>query len=71
MTGFDDFLPAAAERYLARSDWRWGQAVFNVLYEMRPDLSEQIRGTDLDPFYRDDRVREALRWIRSNWVQAS
>jgi hypothetical protein len=30
---------------------RIGQAVFNVLAEVRPDLAERIRGTELDAFY--------------------
>lgn len=31
--------------------WRFGQAAFNVLAKYRPDLSERVRGTTLDPFY--------------------
>ena len=31
--------------------WRSGQAYFNTLYQFRPDLSEKIRGTRLDPFH--------------------
>lgn len=41
---------------LARVEWtgeRYGQAFFNVLAEYRPDLSEVIRGTELDPFHKD------------------
>lgn len=30
---------------------RYGQAMFNHLCEVRPDLSEQVRGTDKDPFH--------------------
>lgn len=63
---FDEFLLAAVGRYLMEPDWRWGQAIFNVLCEMRPDLSEQIRGTDFDPFYDNSDAKEALRWIRSH-----
>jgi hypothetical protein len=35
------------------TDERFGQALFNLLHTVRPDLSEQIRGTDKDPFYVD------------------
>lgn len=42
--------------YKANPDWRYGETAFNVLHDVRPDLSEQIRGdtdyeTGRDPFY--------------------
>lgn len=30
---------------------RYGQAMFNHLFEVRRDLANEIRGTDNDPFY--------------------
>jgi hypothetical protein len=33
-------------------DWRAGQAYFNALYTILPDVAEEIRGTPLDPFHR-------------------
>lgn len=49
--------------------WRYGQAAFNVLHAHRPDLSEQIRGTRLDPFPdRDGLQPEFYGWLRANWV---
>lgn len=30
---------------------RPGQALFNALRELRPDIAESIRGTDADPFH--------------------
>ena len=39
--------------------WRYGQAVFNTLYEINPSLADSIRGSDVDPFYAD---------INFNWV---
>lgn len=36
----------AKEKY-----WRLGQGFFNLLADKYPELSEQIRGTNLDPFY--------------------
>ena len=32
-------------------EYRYGQALFNVLYGYKMDWAEEIRGTDLDPFY--------------------
>jgi hypothetical protein len=36
--------------------WRLGQASCNVLRVMRPDLYLELAGTEVDPFYRDDRL---------------
>lgn len=37
---------------LARTHrWRYGQAMFNHLLDIRRDLAEQVRATDKDPFY--------------------
>lgn len=52
MTITDYFLRVQA--VFLYTDERWGQACFNVLWEYRPDLAEQIRGTDLDPFYKGE-----------------
>jgi hypothetical protein len=32
-------------------NWRYGQVLFNALYEVDPDLANEIRGTEIDPFY--------------------
>ena len=49
---------------------RW-HAAFNVLAMVRPDLSERIRGTDLDPFYvrsfTDKTWRGFTVFITQNW----
>jgi hypothetical protein len=46
----------------AHPEWRMGQTYFNVLYAIRPDLANRIRGSSLDPFYFDDRIYEFLAW---------
>lgn len=48
-------------------DWRYGQTYFNVLYELRPHLSEKIRATDVDPFYDDRIVPKTKLWLREHW----
>lgn len=47
--------------------WRKGQAFFNVLADVRPDLSETIRGTDIDPFHRDCKLAEFLFTVSQEW----
>jgi hypothetical protein len=50
---------------------RYGQAMFNHLYEVRPDLSEQVRGQDTDPFYVErlsqPRWDRFVTFLEANW----
>ena len=48
-------------------EWRKGQTCFNMLFYTRPDLSEKIRTTKLDPFYSDEKVPAFLEWAEENW----
>ena len=36
--------------------WRYGQSIFNTGMVLHPELFEQIRGTEADPFYQNSRV---------------
>lgn len=55
----------------SRTSERYGQAMFNHLCEVRSDLAEKVRGTDMDPFYcesrDDDRFKKFIRFIELNW----
>lgn len=46
---FNEFL-GRVEKIQKYYKWRYGQALFNALLDVRPDLAEEIRGTPLDPF---------------------
>lgn len=37
----------------ANPTWRYGQALFNTLLDHDAKMAEEIRGTELDPFYLD------------------
>ncbi len=47
--------------------WRRGQAAFNTLNRVRPDLVDEIHTSKLDPFHRDDRLPEFYTWVKENW----
>lgn len=47
--------------------WRSGQAHFNVLSMFRPDISEPLRGSTLDPFYQDDLLPAFLAHVANEW----
>lgn len=62
-----EFFRAAVERWLNSEHERLGQAIFNHLLEVRPDLAEQIRGTELDPFHNDGVLSELEKWLAVYW----
>jgi hypothetical protein len=68
---FNDFLADASIQYErqkeAGGDLRYGQVYFNLLFEARPDISEQIRGTMLDPFHKNYVQSEIHRFVESQW----
>jgi hypothetical protein len=45
---------------------RVGQAWFNELYRLRPDLADQIRATNIDPFFSNDpeALLKAYEWLQ-------
>jgi hypothetical protein len=53
--------------------WRYGQAFFNHLLEVRPQLAELVRGTDKDPFYLStpccDQFDRFAVFIEENWYK--
>ena len=46
---------------------RKGQSAFNLLCSLRPDLSEQVRATPLDPFYQDEILPAFFSWVKEHW----
>ena len=48
-----EFFEGARNRQKNFPNERKGQAAFNLLYEVRKELADEIRGTDNDPFYDD------------------
>jgi hypothetical protein len=50
----DKFLDKAYGLARAMPDQRLGQVFFNYLYSVRPELADEIRNTDMDPFYVTD-----------------
>lgn len=67
MTTYSDYTTKVGEQLAAYPHWRRGQAAFNVLWAMREDLADKVSTTQLDPFYRDDRLPEFFGWVEENW----
>lgn len=52
----------------SRRTQRKGQIAMNLLSDVRPDLADKVRGTDLDPFYVDARLDDKFaKWLEENW----
>lgn len=47
--------------------WRLGQTYFNVLCDCRPDLSEQVRATVMDPFYENSIIPVFILFVEEHW----
>ena len=51
------------EAPLLYPEWRKGQAYFNYLYQLHPNVASEIRETEYDPFYNDSRIEKFLNKI--------
>jgi hypothetical protein len=59
MTEITDFwvqLHEGARNHVTFLDNRIGQAYFNALYKIRPDIANAISATENDPYYVNDRL---------------
>jgi hypothetical protein len=64
---FAEYLKKVTETKNENSSWRMGQTYFNVLSDVRSDLSEQVLFTNLDPFFRDEVIGNFLAFVAENW----
>jgi hypothetical protein len=65
---YPQFIIKVTEHYgNNRRALRFGQAVFNVLDSMRPDIANELRGSSIDPFYKDSVPREVWEFIKERW----
>lgn len=62
---FKHFLEIFYQSLLINPTWRLGQTAFNSLYMMDMEAGNYIRGTDLDPFYKDERIGATIKAIFS------
>ena len=53
------------------SGWRKGQVLFNVLYDERPEWADEIRATEIDPFYEDQKIPAFWEWLEQKIIEES
>lgn len=65
---FDEFL-ATWEQYqiLNRDKFRRGQGLYNLLHMTRPELAKAIVGSEMDPFYQDEKIDLCLQFLMRTW----
>lgn len=63
---FDDFLTTVTEYHRTHPSQRYGQAVMNVLYQVRPDLYDRTTKERFDVFYTTDaaEIEAILAWLK-------
>lgn len=50
---FDDLTRRVASDIKSEPSLRYGQSMYNNLFDINPKLAENIRNTENDPFYQD------------------
>jgi len=50
---------------------RYGQIIMNELWQTWPKKYDYITNSDMDPFYDDNKVKDVLCYLESNWPATS
>lgn len=65
---FEEWLSNAVKYALLNNrEQRRGQAYYNYLSSVRMDLTNNIMGTKLDPYYDNSRLNDFLEYVKRNW----
>lgn len=66
---YEEYLQLMISTIHERGDQRIGQFALNALEKSNPRVAKLVRGTDLDPFYKDDRLDAFLIFTQNNWSE--
>jgi len=64
---FKDYIFDCLQFHLLYPKQRQGQVAFNVLADARPDISEKVQGTEIDPFYDDEHLLAFYDFVAKSW----
>lgn len=67
---YDEFLSDVLNKYETqpkKGDLRLGQIFFNDLCVVRPAIAEKLRGSMLDPFYKERITMVVSDFVREHW----
>jgi hypothetical protein len=68
MVTFEDYFKATVAAMKRYPSWRPGQAYFNTLVSLRPDISKELETSILDPYYNDSRIPAFLEAVYDIWM---
>jgi len=63
---YSEFIVTGAEWY-RESDERLGQAYYNVLSVIRPDIAKEVCGANCDPFYDNNLLPDFFAAVYKRW----
>jgi len=69
MSKFSQYLDDVVDANLNNPDWRFGQACFNVAFELEPEWCVTTEVISVDPFFNDNAVPDFLKLLRDRWEQ--
>lgn len=61
---FTDLLGLQVELLKYEPYLRYGQAFFNALLRLHPELAEEIRATSIDPFHNNSNIPKAMAYVQ-------
>jgi hypothetical protein len=67
---FDEFIEHVDSLYQTQTvpgDLRIGQIFFNELVVLKPEIAAKIRGSMLDPFFKQRITQVVQDFVRTNW----
>lgn len=51
------YLTKIASRLKEQTGWRYGQCLFNTLYDVDKEMANEVRGVpDIDPYFEDKNI---------------
>lgn len=68
---FNEFVSAFEAHHKARPDLRRGQAAYETLWKWDLRLASKVDGSEIDPYYVDERIPDFLEWVAAHLKVAS
>lgn len=69
MWTYDDYLSAVVVRQRNHTHERRGEAYFNALVLIRPEIAGRLQGSECDPLYHDSRIPAFKRKVEELWTR--
>lgn len=63
---YDEFVKEV-DRTSQYFNWRYGQALMNMLHTVWPEKYTEIINLELDCYHRDDKVPATLKFLKLDW----